>query len=627
MILGDKGDCMKKPSLREKLRYAFDNYMGKGTIALIGMLFLITAAVVVISGILSHVVNHDSSAGSYMWTSLMHTIDSGTLAGDDTSRAGYLFLMSVVTICGIFVTSILIGIISSGFEEKLNSLKKGFSRVIESDHTVIIGFNDGIYTIVSELIEANANQKAGRILIIGTQDKEEMDIAIHDHISDFKTTRVICRSGNPVHPAVLEMSSVETARSVIINADDDFTVIKTILSVISYFKEKNAFGNKAYITAMIHDRKNLDAARIAGEGKAEIIYFRDMIARVVANTCRQPGLSSVLTDMFDFGGAEFYYENFPELAGKRFGDVLNMFRYSVVVGICRDDVPMLNPPMDTVLTEKDRIIHFAEDDGVSKPSRELPETDADHKRAEEPYTENREFSMLILGYNDSLTLILRELADYLAAGSRIIIACDSLSDEEKSGLDCPEDLDVSIETDDIYDKDVLEKLVSAGIDNVLLLSDSRVSDEEADSQNLLLLLQLRDIQRRRNIELNITSEMNSTENQRLMKVTKVNDFVIGSSITNLIMTQISENRHLAELFKTLLTAEGSELYMKNVRNYLKPGIPVSYYEVTELVSEHNEIFMGYRRKNNGILEIVTNPDKSQTMTFGPDDCLIVIAED
>ena len=88
MILGDKGDCMKKPSLREKLRYAFDNYMGKGTIALIGMLFLITAAVVVISGILSHVVNHDSSAGSYMWTSLMHTIDSGTLAGDDTSRAG-----------------------------------------------------------------------------------------------------------------------------------------------------------------------------------------------------------------------------------------------------------------------------------------------------------------------------------------------------------------------------------------------------------------------------------------------------------------------------------------------------------------------------------------------------------
>ena len=53
MILGDKGDCMKKPSLREKLRYAFDNYMGKGTIALIGMLFLITAAVVVISGILA----------------------------------------------------------------------------------------------------------------------------------------------------------------------------------------------------------------------------------------------------------------------------------------------------------------------------------------------------------------------------------------------------------------------------------------------------------------------------------------------------------------------------------------------------------------------------------------------
>lgn len=616
---------MKKTSFREKLRYAFDNYMGKGTIALIGMLFLITAVVVVTAGALSCLVNPDGSVGSFIWMSLMHALDAGTLAGDDTSRAGFVVLMSIVTVCGIFVTSILIGIISSGFEEKLNSLKKGFSRVIEKDHTVIIGFNDGIYTILSELIEANSNQKNGRILVIGTQDKEEMENEIRGHIDDFKTTKVICRSGNPAHSAVLQMSSVETARSIIINVEDDFRVIRYLLSVIAYLKDENAYDRDAYITAVIHDRRNLEAARIAGEGKAEIIFFKDMIARVVANTCRQPGLSMVLTDMFDFGGAEFYYEEFPELTGKKFGDILNLFRYSVVVGICRKDVPMLNPPMDTVLEKGDRVIHFAEDDGVSKPAPEMPKIDLSGKKAENVFEERTSLNMLILGVNDSLPLILKELAEYTTIDLKVTAANDVIDDKLREPADGSGR--IRFVQDDIFERSVLEKLLADDIDNVLLLSDDSVDPEEGDARNLLLLLQIRDIEAKRGITYNITSEMNSTENQRLMKVAKVNDFVVGNSITNLIMTQISENRHLSELFQTLLTSEGSELYMKSVKNYLKPDVEVSYYEVTEAVKSHSEIFLGYRRNTEDGLQIVTNPDKEGRISFLPDDHLIVLAED
>jgi hypothetical protein len=126
----------RKPKLKEKLGYLFDLVMAKGTIALVGMLFLITAAVVVIAGIIGVFINTDQSAGVSIWQSLMHAIDAGTLSGDDTSNVGFLVLMSVVTVCGIFVTSILIGIISTGFEQKLYALRKGTSRVLESGHTV-----------------------------------------------------------------------------------------------------------------------------------------------------------------------------------------------------------------------------------------------------------------------------------------------------------------------------------------------------------------------------------------------------------------------------------------------------------------------------------------------------------
>lgn len=55
---------MKKdaPVPKEKSGYLFDNIMSKGTIALVVLLFMITAAVVVITGILGSWLNKDLSA-------------------------------------------------------------------------------------------------------------------------------------------------------------------------------------------------------------------------------------------------------------------------------------------------------------------------------------------------------------------------------------------------------------------------------------------------------------------------------------------------------------------------------------------------------------------------------------
>lgn len=617
---------MRKVSFRERLRYAFDNFMGKGTIALIGMLFLITAIVVVITGVLSTIGNGDASAGNSIWMSLMHALDAGTLAGDDTSNIGFVILMTIVTICGIFVTSILIGIISSAFEDKLNSLRKGFSRVVENNHTVIVGFNDSIYTILTELIEANSNHKKSCIIVIGQEEKEVMDEEIQNHIDDFKTTRIICRSGKATNSAILEMASVETARSVIINEENDFTVIKSILALVAYMKAKNVFENEAYITALIHNRENFDAARIAGEGKAEIIFFKDMITRVIANTTRQPGLSTVLTEMFDFGGSEFYFEAFPELVGKKFGDVLNLFDLSVVVGLYKGEKPLLNPPMDTIIEEGDRIIHLAEDDGISKPMASAPGINAEACKAENIEVIQEPFSLLILGYNDSLTQLLGELSEFLTSDSKITIAVENLTaelaDEWKQTND-----NVAVVEKNIYDISGLQDLIHADTKNILLLAEDDCEKEEADEKILILLLQIRAILAKNNWKINITSEMNSVENQKLMQVADVNDFVVGSSITSLIMTQIAENRHLLEFFTTLLTSEGSEFYMKPAENYVKLNQKLNFFELTEIAKQKNEILMGYKKMIDGKMQLTIAPPKTEQVSFNEDDYLIVIAED
>ncbi len=617
----------KKPKFTEKISYYFDSLMSKGTIALVGMLFLITFIVVVFTGSLGSLCNGKLTTGNSIWQSLMHAIDAGTLAGDDTSNIPFIILMTIVTICGIFVTSILIGIISTGFEEKLNSLRKGLSRILETNHTVIIGFDENIYTILTELIEANSNHKKACIVILDEIDKEIMDEQIQSHISDYKTTKIICRSGNCTNQYLFKLASLEVARSIIVNKSSDFEVIKILLALTSYLKEINAFQNDAHITAVIHNKENLDAAVIAGEGKAEVIFFKDILARIIAQVCRQPGLSFVLSDFFGYGGAEFYYENFPELSGKTFADVLNLFESSVVVGIKRKDDTLLNPPMDTVLESSDLIIHLAEDDGVSKPAISAPQLpDLKNIMIQEPVIVEEPYRILVLGQNASLPSILTELDEFVVDGSSVTIASTEIDDEMFSDLSL-QHLSITTYSCNIFEKSILTELTDDGISNILLLCSDDIELEKADAQTMLILLQLRNISSKTNRIFNITSEMNSVENQKLSQVAKVNDFVVGSSITNLVLTQISENRALSVLFSEMLDSEGSEIYMKPAEQYVKLGTCVDFYILTEIAKSRRELVVGCKQFLNGETSIIVNPPKSTSVTFQKEDALIVIALD
>ena len=613
-----------KPGFKAKLSYRFDNLMSKGTIALVLILFLITAAVVVIAGAVAALFNKDLSTGATIWQSFMHTLDAGTLSGNDTANVGNVAMMTIVTICGIFVTSILIGIINSGFEQKLNNLKKGTSKVIETGHTVIIGFNDSIYTILSELIEAGANQKKNCIIVLGEEDKDVMEDLIRGHIRDCKTTRIVCKSGSVTEDFVLERTSLETCKSIIINQDDDFSVIKTILATVNYLKQKNAFDNDLHITSMIHHKENLDAAKIAGEGKAEVLFFKDAIARIIAHTCRQPGLSIVLTEFFDFGGDEFYFENFPELSDKTFGEVLNLFEKSTVVGLEHGGKVMLNPPMDTRLNAQDCIIHLAADDNTSRPQTQTPKVDLSSEAAVKT-AGNEKSHLLVLGYNHYLPDILAELDNYADKGTTITVAGTQIPDIAEA--ERYSHIQVKTVECDIYSRKNLETMLNDQNENVLLLSDLECSNDEADAKTILLLIQIRDIGKVWNREFNVTSEMRLVGNQKLAKVANVNDFIVGSTITNLIIAQVSENRKLSLLFEDLLDADGSELYMKKASRYVQPGIETDFYVLTEIASKRNEIVVGYKKAAQSGISVVTNPKKSSRITFADEDYLIVIAED
>ena len=141
---------MNRVMLGKRLRYNFDNTMARGTGALILWLFAaslaliaVISAIVVVFGF-TPADRADLGFVDAFWMGLMRTLDAGTMGGDE---GGWAFLLSMfaVTLGGIFIVSSLIGVLTSGIEEKLAELRKGRSVVAERDHTVILGWSPQIF--------------------------------------------------------------------------------------------------------------------------------------------------------------------------------------------------------------------------------------------------------------------------------------------------------------------------------------------------------------------------------------------------------------------------------------------------------------------------------------------------
>lgn len=618
---------------KNKFSYWFDNRMAEGTVALIKLLAIITVAAVVILGLVIAALGA-SGVGGGIWISLTHMMDAGTIAGDEGASLGYILGMLVITFIGIFVTSTLTGIICNSIDEKVADLRRGKSVVVEDNHVVVLGTAGGLYTIVSELIEANSNHAHEAVVIMDDKDdKDVMDENIRQRFPDTKTTRVICRCGNITDVADLAVCSFDTCRSVIINADDDFTTIKSILAVTRLLKQ---YGNdKAYIAAVIRNEENLEAAEVAGEGRAEVLSFQNMMSRIIAHTGRSAGLSQIYTELFDCDGSEFYIEEHPDAVGKTLGELNRYFPVSTVIGfVTKDGEILINPAPERKAAAGDRLIIFAEDDGVSRMDAAPASVREDDIRREYVKEPAQRTDMLIIGYSDKLPEVLTEEDNYVAADSQMTVALPSEQMAHKAELENMQlqNIQLKIVECDIYSRSGLESLLP-GEDTVLVLAESGESLDDAeierrDAKILMILLQLRYLAKTKGYRFTVTSEMLRVENQELARVAEVNDFVISSNITSLILTQISQIRELRAIFNELLREEGSEIYVRPAKNYIKLGRETDLYTALDAAARQREVLIGYRTQDeNGGIRIVTNPPKAQKITFSERDAFIVIALD
>jgi hypothetical protein len=183
---------------------------------------------------------------------------------------------------------------------------------------------------------------------------------------------------------------------------------------------------------------------------------------------------------------------------------------------------------------------------------------------------------------------------------------------------------------DTTDRRLLDKLEIDAFDHVIVLADSRFEVQMADARTMITLLHLRDISMHDETPFSIVSEMLDLRNRELAEVAHVDDFIVSDHLVSLMMAQLSEDAALYGVFADLFDPEGSEIYLKPAGDYVQTGKPVNFYTVVEAARGRGEVAIGYRiarKAEDESTGVHTNPKKSDSVAFAPEDRIIVVAED
>ncbi len=629
LVAPDPAAGSDKPSIGARLRYRFDAGLSRGPSVVIAWLGLLTLLVILIAALVLTIfqlkgINGEENTRGLIenyWLAMTRVLDPGTFSGE--SGWPTRVVMLIVTLSGVFIAGSLIGLIANSVDQKVEDLRKGRSSVVETDHTLILGWSPRVPAIVSELVLANESRKNAAVVILADVDKTEIEELLRDAIGDFKTTRLVCRRGEPWAPQDLELANLEAARSVIIvgNGTDTATV-KTLLAI------RAARGGRPSAAAVIAEVSDHNVATsleaLIGEGLVTV-SSDSTVAELTAQACRQRGLSSVFRELLDFDGDELYFAPFAGLTGSTYATAQMSFEKCSVLGMMHADGTVeLNPAADTVLGDGDQLIAVAEDDSLFVVS--AAPIVGTVLQSEPQQIDDQPRRIVIAGWSTLGPRVIAELDEFLDARTTIELLLDPAMVDVDAVRAQISSRNVTLEVNELSGgpEYVAAHAARRSFHEVIVLGYRDVlSDGDADARTLLTLLAFNQVRQNEDVgPVRIVAEMLDQRNAALAEATGVDDFVVSDELTSLMLAQLSERAELSHVFRDLFDREGCSIELRPSPQYGAHQAR-TFADVVASASAQGQSAIGYRRAGSG--EVVVNPAKSAALTLSRDDEVLVIA--
>ncbi|KAH8050194.1 hypothetical protein JL721_11455 [Aureococcus anophagefferens] len=383
--------------------------------------------------------------------------------------------------------------------------RKGKSDVLESGHTVILGWSDKLFGVLEQLCLANESLGGGVVVLLSDKPKEEQEDALAQQVPETRGTTVICRQGSPLVREHLDKVSAEHARSVVVLSDDtlradlfefhagadqaDARSLRVALSFVSEARHCAPASDRCIVMEM-QDVDNEPLVQLVGGDHVETIVTHDLIGRLMIQSARHPGLAQVWSMLLGFDGCEFYIKHHAELDGVSFGDAFLRFDDAVPIGVIQGSgkdatiwVEVASPSDGDLRTFRDDRALSMDDDNAERPE-----------------------CVLFCGWRRDMDDIVQVLDEFVTPGSELHIFCELPAEaqaerlrEQRATRKRP--LELSNLT--VYHsegllcsrRDLEEKLPISSLSSIVILAEESedLDATSKDSQALTTLLLLRDI--------------------------------------------------------------------------------------------------------------------------------------
>jgi len=644
--------------IRLNLVYKFDNVMSGGGISIFFMLislvffsFLLVLSMRFLVEIYYSDPNIEGT-GDIIWRAFTQVTGLRSLSLDDSSNYTNKFVGIISVFLGMVFFSTLVAFITNQFQIKVTNLRKGKSRVIEKNHTLIIGFNMQVFEIIEQLIYSNVNKKNPAIVIVSNTDKIQMDDMFTEEIKVRKNTRIITRSGNITNVNFLKKMNISKARSIIILNESnvaepieikdkgDTKVLESIIAVVVAAKEDNL----PIVVAQLHLKRTRRLAENIAPEKILIVDTNEILAKILVYTSLNSGLAFVYSLIVGYKGHEICIRKFKSGWGNRsFGLLQFHFINSILMGFRKKTGEiLLNPNIDYIPDDTDDGIFLSY--GLSsiklykKPVISAKEQVFFMKKSKIVLAKN-----LIVGWNEKVQTLIHEYSVSTMEGSIVDIVVHSEANYINVDITKAKkkytSLKINLFIGDIHQQKFMTKIAPQTYNNIVIVAEESIGIEEVDLKTISRLLEFRYFLSKfendtgKTVKTQLVTEVIDSEKSDLFFKAGAKEFLIPHKFVSQIIAQISQEPDLKKLYDYLFEfGRGNEIYVKPAEIFFKKfPIKATFADCIRAAQIRGEVCLGIKieseiydkDKNYGLYLL---PDKNIIFYLADSDALVTLSK-
>ena len=602
-------------------RFQLEQFIVRGTLSRLIVIALAMVLIAVVAGLIAYAVlprADYADRGAAMWWAFLRLTDSGYL-GDDQGvwlRA----ISTTLTVLGVVLfVGALIATMTQWLDDTIETLEAGYTPIAKNDHLLILGWNNRTAEMVEQLISAEGRvarflrargAKRLTVVVLAQKVSPALTAELRDVLGRrYRRRQIILRSGSPLRTEHLKRVDYAHAGAIVLPAAEfdaggapDERTIKTLMNAAAASDDVPA-AELPLIVAEIFDADLLETARQAYPGPAEIVGTAEIIARLLVQNTRYPGLAAVYNELLaghDRPEANrlFVPEPAAEHIGRPAAELAGCYPQAVLIGIARGGrFHALYADEGLTVAEGDRVAliarGYADCEAAGAPAR-LAERDGSATLAAPAVPPRRR--VLVLGWNQKLPSLLEEF-DSLTGEHVAIDVCSSLPVAEREALLAQRGIEIRHISLTHHEFVVtsyahLSRLALAEYDTVILVaSDWLGSAEAADARLLLSDLVVKRALSAVGAAPTLIVETMDEDNLSLFEDPQA-ECLVSPVIQSNLLTQVALRRELHWVIEDIFGAHGAEVALRPALAAGAPPYEASFDELAARMAAAGEILLG-----------------------------------